>query len=243
MTRWANIRLSCGNRPWEDYAPVPDRFALSWPMKVMDSDGDAHYVVSDALVEYGMWEPAETNAMLLAFERCPKAGFIDFGANVGYYSVMAGLCGLPVLAIEGDPDIASVLADNARVARRINPKCRWIDGTPLRSFDRPDFRYVVKVDLEGADHLALRSIDHLADQVDIVLIELSPTFGTGWDEAVTRLYNWGLIGALVPDKARPPVKFDQLKDLAYRRQDGSLKLEVAAHTQRNALFVRPEVLK
>jgi FkbM family methyltransferase len=73
---------------------------------VHDEGVDRH--VSESLLETGTWEPFETEVIrrLLA----PGALFVDCGANLGWYSVLAAAHGMQVLAIEPSPANAELLA-------------------------------------------------------------------------------------------------------------------------------------
>lgn len=236
--RTAHVRIGGSPHIWEDFPAIPDRFHFEWDMEVLPAGSDFD-ACSGSLVDHGMWEPPETLAMLFVFEMLPDRVFVDFGANVGYYTMLANHVGMRSLAIEGAESTYEVLRRNA-VDSSIAPW--WVTGEQLPSDLLVDDRLVVKIDLEGADHLALRSLDHLSGNVDAVLIELSPVFNAGWAEAVDRLYDWGLVGALIPEKSRPPAVFDSLADLAWRDLPIGLGKDVALFDQRDALFVRRELL-
>lgn len=67
--------------------------------------GPQDQFVSRTLEEQGVWEPYETSLVLAIL--CPGAVFVDVGANIGYFSVLAaqrvGARG-QVFAFEPDPD-------------------------------------------------------------------------------------------------------------------------------------------
>jgi len=71
--------------------------------------------VSRRLREEGVWEPFETELVLAALE--PGDVFVDAGANIGYFSILAaarvGESGA-VFAFEPDPANAALLRDSAR---------------------------------------------------------------------------------------------------------------------------------
>jgi hypothetical protein len=244
--RWAKVHVASPHI-WDDLPPIPGRFDISWHMKVLP-EGDVARACSDALVEHGMWEPAQTLAMLYVFEQLPRHGLIDCGANVGYYSMLADALGLSAIAIEEDPEIFEVLASNAQATSSkrgwisISPLPMSIDGSRL-PLDLYDGRLVVKIDLEGADYLALKSICPFMEMVDAVLIELSPIFNDTWNAAVNLLYSAGLVGALIPLKSTPPPKFESLHDLDWRHTPQMFKALMSGVDQRDALFVRPEAVE
>jgi FkbM family methyltransferase len=66
--------------------------------------------ISHHLVTHGVWEPFETDLILGALR--PGDVFIDCGANIGWYSVMAAVHGAEVLAFEPMPMNAQLLRGN-----------------------------------------------------------------------------------------------------------------------------------
>ena len=104
--------------PAPDDAPVELRIAgLARPLRLY-VHGEADRYLSRRLRAEGIWEPYET-ALLLA---CLQPGdvFVDVGANIGYYPVIAatvvGADGA-VLAFEPEPDNFRLLCANLRLNR------------------------------------------------------------------------------------------------------------------------------
>jgi len=99
---------------------VPVGFAalgLRWTMAVHQA-GDAF--VSTQLLRDGCWEPFESLvvsrllcAALVGDGSTPL--FVDCGANIGWYSLLAAHLGVDVLAVEPMPENAALLAHNVRV--------------------------------------------------------------------------------------------------------------------------------
>jgi FkbM family methyltransferase len=78
--------------------------------------GDADRHVSRRLREEGIWEPYETALVLAALQ--PGDVFVDVGANIGYYPVIAAGNvgpGGAILAFEPDPDNFRLLEENLRL--------------------------------------------------------------------------------------------------------------------------------
>ncbi|ARN74941.1 FkbM family methyltransferase [Oceanicoccus sagamiensis] len=97
---------------------------LSCPLSIpgLDSSlrmlvhGEAEELVSRQIKAQGIWEPGET-ALLMHFLQ-PGHVFIDIGANIGYFTVLAAqLVGEQgqVIAFEPDPDNFSLLQKNCRL--------------------------------------------------------------------------------------------------------------------------------
>lgn len=84
----------------------------SYRMKIDLNDN----VISTWLFLYGQWEPYETELMSKLL--CPGMTFVDVGAHIGYYSLLAahvvGHSGR-VLAFEPSPDNFTLLKENIRL--------------------------------------------------------------------------------------------------------------------------------
>jgi FkbM family methyltransferase len=66
--------------------------------------------ISEHLVAHGVWEPFETDLILGALR--PGDVFVDCGANIGWYTVLAAVAGAEVFAFEPMPVNAQLLRDN-----------------------------------------------------------------------------------------------------------------------------------
>ncbi len=150
---------------------VPDGLALY-------VHGPQDQFVSRQLREQGVWEPYETE-LLLSLLR-PGGVFVDVGANIGYFSVLAaarvGATGV-VVAVEPDPD-------NCRLLRRSlahNALERQVQVVEGALSDR-----------EGEGSLFL-SEDNLGDHQIY-------SDGTGRNAVPIKLYHGGrLLAAAAPD--------------------------------------------
>jgi FkbM family methyltransferase len=111
--------------------------------------GEADRYVSDCIVKTGQMEPLETRVF---FELLPHAhGFLDVGANLGYYSVLAGLAtppDVPILAIEPDPANAAL----ARCNFRLDPRTRRVRLRRYAVSDRPGKVMLYQSDDNFGDH-------------------------------------------------------------------------------------------
>ena len=56
--------------------------------------------ISGSLLSTGVWEPYITPLVQKALNCTPRAIFIDIGANIGYYSMLAAAAGRSVIAVE-----------------------------------------------------------------------------------------------------------------------------------------------
>lgn len=97
-------------------APVPLHIPGLQHRLRLHVHGDADRHVSRRLRDEGIWEPYETALVLAALQ--PGNVFVDVGANIGYYPVIAagrvGSAGA-VLAFEPDPDNFRLLQQNLQL--------------------------------------------------------------------------------------------------------------------------------
>lgn len=239
-----------GPTGFDDYPPIPERFHHEFKMRVMTPDGlergtgycPAFTTLPEQILGMGIWEPPETVAMLLAFERYPKHVFHDFGANFGWFSLLALSSKLDVVAWEADPEIfASLVLNLGRHKRSAQAIARrhWV--TSNTEIPTPDgFRRIIaKLDIEGMEPAAIEALSPLMDRIDFMLIEISPVFNDLYADMVRAIMAAGFAAAAIPLKSIPPVGFDSLHDLRWEtRFDPFWKNDVNGFDQMNALFWR-----
>lgn len=247
-----------GPTPYHDYPLIPERFARRFKMYVYDwaryRDGvgycPAHDAVSETIDTIGVWEPAETTLVLAACSAPkPLRFFVDFGSQLGWFSLLAASCGLDVVCYEADPaNIEVMLASFAAngwpppqvIPGRVGPETAVIDMLDLEGIA------VAKIDLEGAEPDAVRVIWPLIDagKVDNLLVEVSPVFHDGYPDLVAHLVEAGYSVHPLPEKRPIPERFDVFPDdlgLDFGALGaGGLRNEVASWDQKNVWFTRDE---
>ncbi len=157
--------------------------------------------VTEAIREHGCWEPDETEIILelLPPSQAGSGYFVDVGAQLGYYSLIAASRGYKVIAFEYDIDVYATLVENVRLngfQGLITPYRRYVcdtsdglgKGVPRVSIDSiaDDFRFasygirLLKVDVEGFDPLVIRGAMECFRQGSIhaAIVEISPKFET-----------------------------------------------------------------
>ena len=150
--------------------------------------------VSRTLWLYGVWEPIETRFFDEALERDPGL-VIDFGSQIGWYSMLATAAGHDVLAIEALWEHEYMTATNAGHSDGTLHQVRhWVDETtPTLPAEGCPPISIVKIDIEGAEQHALRCIKELLDAglVANLLVEISPVFNDSYPAIVLDLLNRG----------------------------------------------------
>lgn len=204
-----------GQSGYHDYPPIPARLARSFEMLVFEwrnyGDGPycpAHDAVSETIDLLGIWEPPETIMALTVLESAPPGSvFLDLGAQIGWFSLLAASAGMEAIAVDADPEPLHLLAESAKRNRwdglvhpwqmRINAETPVLPAAPYR---------LVKLDLEGAEFDGIRILrpSLTAGLVDAVLMECSPVFSPGYPALVRSVIDLGYEAFLLPAKAIPP---------------------------------------
>lgn len=279
MPAWDEIRCQRVNHARHHSMPVeidlskhlphcdaPDPYTLwIWDTAVHPVDGGpycpAHDAVSETIWKHGIWEPRETAVALWAFNHAQEGqGFVDFGAQIGWYSTLALRCGIPVLAVECDEHNANMLEENLLSNDPRTPDDPFsgpdwvvvrdrIGPASSRASDRiPGSACLVKIDIEGAEneaYLKLRpSIE--AGSIDRILMEVSPVFADYYGELVVELIDMGYDALVIPTADEVPVGFTgsardmQIFTLCTQTKD-QIAAEVNSWHQKDVLFVREGV--
>lgn len=210
VTRRVNVDLRVVHG-YRDLPLVPDELVVSWPMYVWDPavhpvDGGpycpAHDAVSETIVSHHIWEPVETILCASVLAGHSAETFIDIGAQVGWFTMLALAFGAHVLAIDADLDNLALIARSATErgwdeavtfsALRIGPRSRLaVDRARL-----------VKVDIEGAEPEAIHALRDV--DADHVLVEISPVFHDRYPAMVAELIDRGYDAFALPTKTRRP---------------------------------------
>lgn len=234
MTVWPEIRCQRGHdkhetlgkfvdltqpHQYRDYPQVPESMAVQFEMSVWDPerypvDGGpycpAHDAVSATILSHGIWEPRETILALHAFQTAdPDSVFVDMGAQMGWFSLLAQANGLDVRAWECDPDNNDLLWRNWDLNsdgldrgletsnERIGPESTAAEMLPVVPI------CLAKLDLEGAERDAVRMLWPSIEVglVDHMLIEISPVFDTYYGDLVLELREYFDI-YMLPDRGQ-----------------------------------------
>ncbi|KAK3585310.1 hypothetical protein CHS0354_040258 [Potamilus streckersoni] len=77
---------------------IPTRTSPSFKICIYPRERDIF--ISESLIAQGMWDSGQTNLIQTALTTFPEAIFIDIGANIGYFSLLARAMDRAVIAIE-----------------------------------------------------------------------------------------------------------------------------------------------
>ncbi len=202
-----------------DLAPVPARLARRFEMMVWDPvmhpvDGGPYCpaadAVSETIVNQRIWEPTET---ILTLAACCAAHddslVVDFGAQLGWFSLLAASCGLDVDAIEADPENARLLAASCELngwSDSVSVTVQRITEASGPILMRPIA--LAKIDVEGSerDAVAMLRPSIEAGLVDHLLIEVTPLFADYYGGLVADLVEQGYRAWRLPPKNVPPFR-------------------------------------
>lgn len=209
---WAHIDLG-GPTGFADLTPIPHRLARSFDMLVYDRDDTpgplcpATDAVSEMIDVHGVWEPQGTTLALTII----RAGdyVVDFGCQVGWYSLLALSAGAQVFAIDADAESFGMLIDAAEKNgwdRRFDGCVMTIEPGTRPLAPNADIRFA-KIDVEGSEEHAVRMLwpNIMRGLVDHIQMECSPIFGPGYPELVEQIIAAGYHAFTMPAKGYPPV--------------------------------------
>lgn len=218
-----NCQLGHASHDVIEVSTVQGRFkCFDVPKYASDEPGWClgRYNVSDRLIVEGHWEPHDSvpiESILRAGDRSRLV--IDFGANVGWYTIMAAKLGYDVLAIDDEAENISVLRQNAelhRVEYLVTAWQAWVDeGFTLDTGPawnrQPAINCdveLVKIDLESHDRHAVSAVWPFIDRVHNLYVEISPAFRDDYPDLVNRLVGAGF-SAFYPSGAPFDKRYDE----------------------------------
>lgn len=184
-----------------DYPPIGFELSAAFDLETMPG-GE----LAASIRAHRIWEGFETALFLDALARGDpdRQKVFDFGANVGWYTLIAANWDYDVEAFEAETDIAAVLRRNIAahndLDRFVTVHEMWVDETtgPVAA----DPVCVFKSDMEGNDAYAVAACRHLfeAGMIDHALIEISPCFNDSYPELVEAVCGYGYEPFCVPTK-------------------------------------------
>lgn len=254
---------------YKNLTPIPAELAKSFQMHVWDAAPHgkhpvaredrrycpAHDAVSETILSHRIWEP-QASAFTLAVCDDPSKGIVlDFGAQIGWFSLLAASRGMTVAAFEADRHNADLLYQNAHLNgweslvhvfhERIGPDWELYDNKPDAPGTRPSTAYdwirLAKIDVEGAEPEVIEGIwPAIHDQaVDYLVMEVSPVFHDRYGELVARLMDAGYEAFLPPEPQDPPAVIKKPKDaLAYQLPRNGVEDRIAGWHQELVYFKR-----
>lgn len=238
MTTWPTIECTRGHgrhktrqvsvnlfqpHGYDDLAQIPmelqRRFAMYvWDPDVYPVDGGpycpAHDAVSETIVNTGIWEPQETNLTLRVCASGTADQYVlDFGSQIGWFSLLAAAVGREVIAYDADPECIRLLGENAALngwGNRIHPRClRFAPNGPWPVATTQPVR-LAKIDVEGAEDQVVKYLMPTIERglVDHILMEVSPVFADYYPALLGELMDAGYEAYRFPPKHVPAIPLE-----------------------------------
>lgn len=263
--RLVDVHLG-GPTKYLDQPAIPDRFARDFQMWVWE-DGEAggelrvggpapegaNDCVSETIISHGVWEVPQSICLLSAFAANPDALFLDFGAHIGWYPLLALTSGLRTIALDGSERGLGMLANSRYVngvpPGRLSLLHAVIDNPGVIPPSAGVMGLIVKIDVEGAENHVVKGLwpSFQMHQISHCLMEISPVFDSYYGDLLGDIFDLGYVGYVMPPKRpRPPVVADVhrwLRAHGYRLDyltRNSMKDWVNAQHQFDVILFTPE---
>lgn len=203
--------------------------------------------LSKSIAVNGLWEKFGTALAAAVLQTGPPAVVLDFGAHIGWFTLLAAMSGHEVVSFDADAEHVEVLAGNAdanHVRDRVTVIRCWIGAdTNQLPGSAPPIRFL-KCDLEGGENHALRVTHDLFAEgaVEYAMFEVSPVFADHYPATVQAIVDCGYRAYLVPDERFDEFQADPLGAIVAYRIDGpDLAETISAMHQRDVFFAREDL--
>lgn len=246
------VEVRLEGKKFHDFASFPPHAARSFELEVFDYDfyqdwGKPGFCpgrdgFSHGVIEQGVWESWETRLACEILDLPGRSTVLDFGAHVGWYTVLAAKAGHDVLAFEADSETEDLLIKNVK---RNRPEGRVYYYGRLDRYSTPvyiDGVRLLKADVEGMEFEVLDACREMIDDrtIEYLLLEVSPCFKPGYGELLQGVANRGYDLFGIPDKTHPALDRFSERPLEVVREMpiADPRAYVAAIRQSNVLAVR-----
>lgn len=198
--------------------------------------------VATGLICNKLWEEYETRLVVDILGNEPPGIVLDFGVNVGWYTVIAAKLGHTVIGWEMEPETLALCQRNlARSGVSATLIQGFIDDDAPRLHADADVLFV-KADVESHEFGVVEACWDLFEQrrIKYALLEISPVFRPGYAALLSSIIALGYKAYVVPDcrsERRDEFNAAPLSDLQTRMVTDPVQF-VEAISQRNVLMVR-----
>lgn len=139
-------------------------------------------LVSHCLRRDGCWEPYQTEVTIELLKKLRTRVFIDVGAHLGYYSLIAASYGWEVKSFEMNSMYHSVFLQNINECsfgeNLTTNLSRVGTQTKLDDVISGELIGLIKIDVEGSEPDVMKSLAVSLEKqlVDVIIIEISPKY-------------------------------------------------------------------
>lgn len=207
--------------------------------------------VSRSIYSHGVWEGFETILFLDILHQGNKDNLVlDFGSNIGWYSVIAAKLGYNVHAFDSDTQINELHSLNAlenAVAKKITLDNRWI-GVGSDKVEVDSEVEFLKCDIEGSEEHMYSMTKHLfeTNRIKYALLEISPVFNDSYFELVPKIIANGYTAYRIPTKGTELMEIYEQEPLQVIKDNMKIETSdwteyIKSFSQDNFLFIRNDL--
>lgn len=252
-----------GKLPIPDMPPVPRHLQTSFTMEVYDwrkyfktvAGNETvplveEYCTGQDIISYcihrqGIWEGYETLLVLDILKQAKPGVVLDFGAHIGWYTLLAALAGYEVAAIDASAENLQLLKANAKrnhVQDKVHTYLGWLDDkAPTLPGD--ENVALLKADVEGAENIVEAMCSELfrLRKIEYAIFEISPVFADYYPGMVKKIASYGYKVYQIPGKGWAHTKAfanQPLKTVTAYCEIPLSRHYIQSLSQENFLFVR-----
>lgn len=204
----------------------------------------ANDIVSKQIFHQGNWEEYET-ALVLDILRAEHQNnlVVDFGSQVGWYSMLSLANGYDVISYETDEDSVNMLRDSAYLNGFSNIEINNLAIDSRVKQVGPEEIRLFKCDIEGEEQHAFRMYKKSFENklVDYAIFEISPVFNDSYTKLVEDIVACGYSAYVIPDAGSENA--GEYLDSPLINIQTRAKLDIAiidSWHQKNVLFVKDD---
>lgn len=207
--------------------------------------------VSRSIYSHGVWEGFETILFLDILHQGNKDNVVlDFGSNIGWYTVIAAKLGYSVHAFDSDTQINALHRVNASqndVEQKITMHTGWIDASSDVVEISEDVEFL-KCDIEGSEEHMYNMTKELFEKgkVKYALLEISPVFNDSYFELVPKIIANGYTAYRIPTKGTELMEIYEQEPLQVIKDNMKIETSdwteyIKSFSQDNFLFIRNDL--
>jgi len=246
----------------QDVPPIPKRLETKIKLEVFEWKqyrNSPRYCPADdefsrSIFRNGVWEGFETSLFLDILDQGNRDNVVlDFGSQLGWYSILAGLKGYDVVAYDFCKEIIDLFIKNISL-NKLNTKIGLVSGFIDESCSEvysPGGINVefLKSDVEGNEQYVYKMTKHLFEQkrINYAMFEISPCFNDSYPKLCHDIISNGYAIYMIPQKGTPHFKEYSEQPLRTIKKyslisSGDIDKVIKCIRQENFLFINSNLL-
>lgn len=152
-------------------------------------------IISESIGRWGVWELPETQLISSILDNKSDSNiFLDFGSQIGYYSLIAAAKGYEVHAFDASAENLELLNQSASFNHfeNISSNLVWLDKD-IKPQEIDNNIHLVKVDVEGFEQYVYELLKPMfkKQRINYAIFEISPVFNDSYPKLVRDIVNCG----------------------------------------------------